>query len=228
MRIARYPKKRSLLLFLLIGVVVLLPAGCNIVAPAVVMFSPPPSRPAEYQLADRPTVVFVDDRGNKLPRRNLRVMIGDAIAQQLMIEEVLTDTITTRDALAVANRETDDALLSMEDIGRAVGAEQLIYVQMTGYVDSFDGIRRRPAASCEVSVIDISNRARLFPTSDSATRTRTVEIISPREFPESAMSSAAARRVMQDDMAKIIGEKVAKLFYKHLIENSQITTEITR
>lgn len=216
------------LLLLAFAAAMVLPAGCNIVAPAVVMLTPPPSKPAEYQLQARPTVVFVDDRGNALPRRNLRVMIGDKVAQQLMIEEVLTDTITSRDALAVASRETDDELLSMEEIGRKVGAQQLIYVQMTGYVDSFDGVRRRPAAACEVSVIDVVNRVRLYPAPDSPTRTRTLEIISPREFPEAAFSSAAARRVMQDEMAAIIGEEVAKLFYKHLIEGSQITTEITR
>lgn len=202
--------------------------GCNILAPVIIAVTPPPSKPAEYQLADRTTVVFVDDRSNQLARRTLRILIGDAVSETLMQKKVLKDTITTRDAIAVANRETSNELMSMEEIGRAVGAEQLIFVQVVGYTDSIDGVRRRPAAVVEVSVLDVVNRARLFPAPDSDGRTRTLQVISPREFPEDAYRSPAARRELQDAMSKIIGVEIAKLFFKHDIENAQFTTEITR
>jgi hypothetical protein len=56
--------------------------ACNMVAPALYAVDGPGKIPAEHELAEVRTVVFVDDRRNIFPRTALRTSIGAAIASR--------------------------------------------------------------------------------------------------------------------------------------------------
>ena len=68
-----------------------LAAGCNYLVPAAYIIDGPPSIDAKYDLPDRKTVVFVDDRTNILSRTQLRAVIGDKVAADLIIYVQIRD-----------------------------------------------------------------------------------------------------------------------------------------
>lgn len=192
--------------------------ACNIVVPAVYFLGGQPKRAAEYTPEDRATVVFVDDRGNAIEQNSLRTRqaIADKITAALMAKEVLTNTIRPSDALAVARQnDRQGNILAIDAIGRSVGAEQVIYVEMLSFRGSVDGITPRPVASCAVRVIDVENRTRLFPGSEAERPSRIVEVIS-REVSAELYRTASGRREIERLLAAMLADRVAKLFYKHV------------
>jgi hypothetical protein len=193
------------------------PAGCNIVAPAYFLLHGPPKTPAAYELEDRPTIVFVDDRNNAIPRNSatLRRSIADHTSEDLMTREILTTTIRPQDAISLA-RQSDrfDEVMSIEELGRAVGAEQVIYVQMLAFTETVDGATPRPAAACEVKVIDVVNRYRLFPP-DGGDESGFMVQVTMGTLNTEAYQSASSRLQIHQALAIKTGDEVAKLFYDH-------------
>jgi hypothetical protein len=189
-------------------------AGCNIVTPIAAVASGPPQKDAEYALADRPTVVFVEDRSNTLGKSSLRRVIGEKTSEKLMVQKIVAQTISPQDALALARRETHDQPLAMDEIGRAVGADQVVYVEMLAFRLTPDGFTPRPGAACRIKVIDVPNRVRLFPAEGALSDWRTLEV-GMGDMPPSMYRDASARRELEEMLAAEVGEQVAKLFYKH-------------
>lgn len=193
-------------------------ASCNILSPAAYLAMGQPKAPAMYELEDRPTLVFVDDRNNAIPINSSRVrrQIADDATKQLMKLELVTVTISPRDAMALSrNRDREGKLMSMGEIGAAVGAEQLIYIEMLSYRGSPDNVTPRPSAACRVKVIDVVNRIRLFPPPDAEKPWQEVIVQGPPVSPELYRTSNGRRQIEQL-LAAEIADKVTKLFYKHV------------
>jgi len=188
--------------------------SCNYLVPASYIIDGPPSIDAQYTLPDRKTVVFVDDRTNILSRTQLRAVIGDKVSTVLMKQGLVTDTIATRDAIAIARKdETVDKPIPISEIGQRVGADTIIYVQIEDFALSAPGGIARPSAQASVKVIDVSGRSRLYPA-PSELKGQPVST-SMREVSEDLYQSTAGRRQIEDILAAEIGAEVAKLFYKH-------------
>ena len=188
--------------------------SCNYLVPASYIIDGPPSIDAQYTLPDRKTVVFVDDRTNLLSRTQLRAVIGDKVSTVLMKQGLVTDTIATRDAIAIARKdETVDKPIPISEIGQRVGADTIIYVQIEDFALSAPGGIARPSAQATVKVIDVSGRSRLYPA-PSELKGQPVAT-SMREVSEDLYQSTAGRRQIEDILAAEIGAEVAKLFYKH-------------
>jgi hypothetical protein len=194
-------------------------AGCNIVGPAVVALSPPPTNEAQFILPQRTTVVFVDDRRNVLPDRRARVLIGDMVASNLMAAEALTDTIQSTAALRAAGEERQGQLKSLEQIGTDIGAAVLISVEMTSYFIGVDQGIPRAAGSAQIKVIDCENRVRLFPVYGSDTdpnaTTHYVSAELPVEEVVRSGSSEASARELESLLTTMLADKIAKVFYEH-------------
>lgn len=192
--------------------------SCNILSPAAFLAMGQTKTPAMYQLEDRPTVVFVDDRNNAIPINSSRIRrgIADNVSNELMAHELVTQTISPRDAMSLArNRDREGNLLSMEAIGQAVGAEQLIYIRMISFRGSSDNLTNRPAAVCHVKVIDVVTRARLFPPGGGETEWQEVSVIGQTMSLE-LYRYTEGRRKITDSLSATIADQVAKLFYKHI------------
>jgi hypothetical protein len=171
-----------------------------------------------FKLANRPTVVFVDDRQNVIPMNASRIrrQIADQVSTELMEQKIVTDVISSRDAMAMArNKDREGQLLSIDAIGEAVGAQQVIYVQMVTFQGSPDGYSPRPTASCRIKVIDVANRVRLFPPSDAEQPSYPLIIESPPIDPQ-LYTSTEGRRQIETILAALLGDRIAKLFYKHV------------
>lgn len=189
-------------------------AGCNIAGPAYAIAAGPPKKPAEYELQDRPTLVFVDDRENALSRRNLRRQIADRVSEDLMVEGVVTRTISPRDGLAVAHAETHHEPMAIDEIGRSVGADQVIYIEMLAFALSADGTAPVPAARCAIKVIDVQHREKLFPRPGAGDEARVMDIPGAPVSMDLYQSNAT-RRQIEDMLAEVVGVEIAKVFYEH-------------
>jgi len=207
--------RQAIVAILAQAVVLLLVGGCNIVGPASYIVGGTGDVEAEYVLPDVPTVVFVDDRANVVNPVSLRRVIADRISQDLMEEKVLTLTISPQDAMAVAKqRERANEIMSIEDIGRAVGAKQVIYVQMMQFRDTPDGSTPRPAGMCQVKVIDVESQQRTYPAKESKDSVRTVQV-SGRPVDPETYRTRTGRLSVFNDLALMMGQHVGRLFYKH-------------
>ncbi len=189
-------------------------SSCNYLVPAAYIVEGPPSIDAQYTLPDRKTVVFVDDRSNILSRTQLRAVIGDKVATDLMKKGLVTETIASRDAIAIARKdETVDKPIPISEIGQRVGADTIIYVQMKDFSLSDPGGVARPSATATVKVIDVTGRSRLYPAPSELTGQPVSTDM--REVSNDLYQSTSGRRQIEDSLAAEIGSEVAKLFYKH-------------
>lgn len=191
--------------------------GCNIVGPIAVLASPPPTQDAEYKMADRVTAVYVDDRKNVLNDRGLRMFIGDRILEHLMRNKVLKDSIKTSSTMAAAGSERAGALKPLEQIGKEVGAAQLIYVEIMSFGLEPDAAGApRAQATVRVKLIDVENRVRLYPPAGEAdgADSRYLTLTLPPEQTYQPMLTRAAQAEAYRTLAELIADRTAKLFYK--------------
>lgn len=187
-------------------------ASCNIVAGVSYAVTPDPSQDAEYILPDRRTVVFVDDRRNVMHPTRLRRVIAERVTRDLLAKEILTTVVSPRDVMRVsaANDRHNDPL-SVDELGRAVDASVVIYVEMGAFGLTSDGQTANPRASCTVRVIDVEQRARLFPTDQAAHSVQsTLDRIDPHRI-----ESGAEIRKLAEELAEELGDSIAKVFYTH-------------
>ena len=192
--------------------------SCNILAPAAYIIGGQDKVDAQYALADRPTVVFVDDPNNLLPDRALRRIIGDKVAQELMVRKLVTTTISSADALAVAGRESYGQKMAIDAIGRTVGAEQVVFIDMVSFSLSPDNVTPRPQGACYLKVIDVANRERLFPTADdgfSGTDSYPIQV-AMRAVSIERYRTTSSRRQIREELANEIADQVTKVFYRHV------------
>lgn len=212
-RLRRLIVARALLVALLGGAAIGA-VGCNLAGPTLYVLSGPPKTPAAYELADRPTVVFVDDRRNALPRFELRGVICDEAIQTLMEAKVVTRGIDSREVLnLVRKQDTDKDLMPIDAIGKAAGAEQIIYVRLSAFLITPDGYTPRPVAGAEVRVIDVVSRERIFPAPDQEPARYLEASLDPVSI--EAYQSSGSRRQIEDTLARQLGREVAELFFDH-------------
>jgi hypothetical protein len=193
-------------------------AGCNILTPAAYLAFGQPKNDARYELEDRPTVVFVDDRDNAIPVNSSRVRqaIADKVSKDLLAEKVLDNVISARDAKAVArSQDREGKLLSVEALGEAVGAQQVIYVEMMSFRGSMDNLRPQPASACRVKVVDVAERRRLYPPPESDNAWDEIMAVSP-PLSQELYRTSQGRRQLEQLMAELLGDRIAKMFYKHV------------
>ncbi|MDP7004886.1 MAG: hypothetical protein QF718_01570 [Phycisphaerales bacterium] len=188
--------------------------SCNIAAVAAYIVSPDPEQLALYKLSDVRTVVFVDDRRNVMHPARLKMVIADRITNDLLVKKIVNTMISPRDIFRVsaANDRYNDPL-SMGELGKAVDASVLIYVEMSAFGLTSDGKTANPRASCTVRVLDCQNNKRLFPLEQAAHQvTASIKRVSPHQI-----ESSGEIRSLTEELAEEIGDSVAKLFYDHNI-----------
>jgi hypothetical protein len=193
-------------------------SSCNILSPAAYLAMGQDKAPAKYVLEDRSTVVFVDDRNNAIPVNSTRVRgtIAETVTTTLMTEDLLSQTISARDALAVArSRDRDGKLLSMGAIGEMVGAEQIIYIEMLSFRGSPDNRTPRPSGACRVKVLDVVAKTRLYPPPDAESGWEDVVVMTATVSPEMYRNSQGRRKI-EMMLSTTLADQVAKLFYKHV------------
>jgi hypothetical protein len=194
-------------------------SSCNIVTPVAYAINGPGKIDAEYTLPNKKTVVFIDDPKNILPRTALRTAIGDAVSFDLMQRELLTSTVATRDAIAVARTSSGGnsaKLASVESIAHSLDCSQVIYVRPTTFdlAGRSDTQGLRPTAVVRVKVMDIDLQQRTFPASEILPEGREVTATIRESDPE-ILRTRAGRAQLEEQLAKKLAVEIAQLFYEH-------------
>ena len=192
--------------------------GCNIVAPAYLLVHGPEKVQKVYDLdKSRPTVVFVDDPSNLVPRRSLRQTIAVAAQQQLLEQGVLEKVIDARSAMMVATRDDPLDPMPIEELGKAVGAEVVIYAVVDEFILTSDGQSLTPSAKARVKVIDCVDGRRLFPAPEAGAWVEghpigLTAVTKPGFFSTATLSQKA---IEQEKLGEHFGLGIAQLFYTH-------------
>jgi hypothetical protein len=154
---------RIVALVLLSGAIFLV-AGCNYAVPAMWIAQGPPKKPAEFTLPkDKKLVVFVDDRKSVVSRLQLRALLADDIGTVIKQQGLVTDVVSGRELISYVRRmETSSKRISIEDLGNAVNADIVLYVEMESFTLSPDGATPKPTAQVRVKVVDVKAKERLF------------------------------------------------------------------
>ncbi|MBM43913.1 MAG: hypothetical protein CMJ36_02725 [Phycisphaerae bacterium] len=195
-------------------------SGCNIVTPVAYVMHPEPQVKAEFTLSNVPTVIFLDDRKNRINPTRLRRIIADEATTVIMEEGLVSEQfmIAPRDAMIMARKQDrSGTIISLQKVGELVGAQQLIYVDVDQFALTYDGVTPTPQSISRVKVLDLVTGKRVFPSPDgdnpSDYFTLNVEIPSPSPH---GFNTAKVRNELNDELALLTGERLAKLFYSYM------------
>lgn len=188
-------------------------AGCNILGPAYYFIHGPEKAPAAFTIPPKSkTTILIDDRSNILPRVALRDAIGREAQTQILKSRALTDMIDATSARqTAAARDRAGSPLSITEVGRAVGAEVVIYATVDQFALTQDGESFSPVATLRVKVIDAANDRRMWPEDPRGQSL----IVRPKASAASPPSSAGQRLKAEEELASLVGLRLAELFYKH-------------
>lgn len=199
------------LLATIAAVLTLSVSGCNIVGPIAYFAHGPQKVPALYKLPKtKPTVIFVDDRANVIPRRSLKMTIAESAQQALMSSGTLNDVIDAGAAIKVASLEKHGEPMTIVDIGKSVGAEVVIYARIEAFSLTTDGQSFSPIAAASVKVIDVTTEERLWPPEyEGYTRG-----LPPENEARYLPTSAAERVQAEEELARKLGVAIGDMFYE--------------
>ena len=195
-------------------------AGCNIASAVGYVAHPEPQVSAEFTLSNVPTVIFIDDRRNRINPTRLRRVIVDEATTLLMEKGLISEQfmISPRDAMVMARKQDrSGTIITLEKVGELVGAQQLIYIDVEQFALTYDGITPTPRSISKVKVLDLVSGKRVFPDPGGESKTDyftlNVEIPSPSPH---GFNTAKVRNEMNDELALLTGERLAKLFYNYM------------
>mgnify|MGYP003115296241 CR=1 FL=1 len=192
-------------------------AGCNVVAPVAMAIEGPPRVPAVFELdPERPTVIFIDDRHNVLPKRSLRTEMARVTEQVLLGSELILpgNLIDHKAALRTASRELPDEPMSVVEVGRRIGAEVVIYLSFDNFVITRDRVSVHPLCSGNLVIYDAVENTQLFPAAgEYALRTS----LPPKTTPLQSMG-LAERSEVERELAAGVGLRLARLFFEYELD----------
>lgn len=187
--------------------------GCNIVAPAYYFIHGPEKTKKVCTLdKTKTTVVFIDDRANFVPRRALRITMGEEAEKSLLKAKVVKDMVSSQSALGAAGTDRSDKPVSVTEIGEAVKAQIVIYATVDAFTISPDGTTLAPTAKLRVRVVDVATDTRLWPEDPRGYSM----VTRPPAKAQPVPTSTSARYQNEDELAKAVGVDLAYLFYDHV------------
>jgi hypothetical protein len=195
-----------------LGAACLFLVGCNIAAPVFYFIHGPEKTPKMYDLdPKRTTVVFVDDRSNRVPRRASRLIMAEEAEKVLLSEKAVKDLVSTQSAMAAVGRDAKGQPTPISEIGRAVKAEVVIYATIDEFHLTTDGQTFAPGATFRVRVIDAVHDKRLWPDRPEGQVVKVSLRVQAGELP----TSTAGRYAAEDELARQAGTELAWLFVAH-------------
>lgn len=199
---------------LIASLAMLMAGGCNIAATVEAIIRPDPVVEAKHEIRNVATVVFIDDRRNQINPVRLRRQISDEITAVLMEEGGMTDMISPRDAMSAARRlDTAGTPSGIDEIGAAVGADQVIYVEALQFRITTDGLSPDPLALFNVRVLDVETGSRLFPETEKfqAGTGHPIQVTVPRKDLGQFVGSGGMTKLRRY-LAVESGDSIARLF----------------
>ena len=151
---------------LLLSAVLLAAAGCQNAAILAQAVGGPEKTEALFVLPDEPTLVLVDDPRHLLDNPSLARQIGSTAVYYLTLHEALpkAEFVDPRELSKLeAQLDKQWPTTPIDEVGRRLGAKQVIYAKVTQVqFQAAEGLYR-PEATLEVKVLDTADAKRLWP-----------------------------------------------------------------
>ncbi len=194
-------------------------AGCNVVAPIAYAIHGPGKVEAVYTLDEKKSVVyFIDDPSSKIAQRRLRYTMADVASRTLLEKKVVLDVLDSRTILNAASKERHGDRMSITELGRAVGADIVVYAVVTNFSMANEGNTFVPSTSMRVKIIDVAEGERIWPAAESG---YLLEVRLPQR-PGTTGMEQTNRLQTETALAEKAGIALAQMFYKHEITDSAI------
>lgn len=176
----------------------------------------PDTRPmvqAEFQLPRGKTAVLVDDFMVRLEGEQVKNKIATGIIELLKEQRALRKVTFTPPAKAenLKTEESDGTLVSIQRLGKQMGVDTVLYVNVTRFELQSDPEAPLPFPSgqARVKVIKIQTGERLWPIDIAG---RSIRVRARRE-PQTL--DADNRAKWADTLADLLAAETAHLFYDH-------------
>jgi hypothetical protein len=186
-------------------------AGCQL-AGVVLSAMPPPDIPARYEIADQPTLIFVDDPADIVPALPLMGQIAHHAGLLLKNEKVVTQIIDPSSVDALRFKHSDFSTWSVTRVGQELGAKQVIYVMVERFQLVGPDQFYEPVVWMRVKLIDVQSGRRLFPEQDGP-GDPVQSAVMLRKTVESG--TPGGEQALSRQLAQQAGEDVARVFFKH-------------
>ena len=194
--------------------------GCNVIGAVAGKVAPEPNIPAQFAPAKEPTLVLVENYHNPASMR----LESDALARHLSEELSLREVApVVEPGKAAAYRQAQGAAyrkMPLDAIGKAVGARQVIYVDL----ERFDVTRALASemfggrAEARVRVVDDAGEL-LWPIDSAGGYPVSVKVEPQRVKP--GVGDSAVRQQLHARLA----DRLAKLFYNWSADASERANE---
>jgi hypothetical protein len=191
-------------------------AGCNIVGAVLYKVSPPPKTPARYKPVQETAVIYIENsrnRGaNEIDNEQLARLLGDELRANKVVPLVADNAVNQlrdRDPAAFAK-------MTVPEIGRAVGAKQVIYVDLSRIFIDVDDTDQMVRGEMDASVRIIDARTGQNRWPEDAQQGWPVSFSTPFAPLASGTTEAGYRRKMHEAMA----QRISHLFYDWQDDNS--------
>jgi hypothetical protein len=194
--------------------------GCAAVGFVAKAIADNPDIPPAYELADRSTVVFVDDPAHLLAN----LTVGSTIAQRITADLRANKTkMKIIEPTAIDDLRAGDAAFAqipVDVVGQRVGADQVIYVLIDSFTIGDEQGVYRPLGSARVKVIDVPSRRRIFPGNEQGhTVTRQLN------YNHESVDARGQLTVLTRSVAEQLGRDIGFLFYTHKRPDSDVAVK---
>lgn len=195
----------------------LLAGGCNVMGIGSYVAGGGMKSPPEYKLPKQPTIVLVENYQNPDLYAVPAERIGRAISDELTDNKAATMV----DPVKVADLKTSDPAdfhkMDIPALGRAVGAKQIIYVNLvTLSADTPQGGERLAGkAEARVRVVDAETGKTLWPLDTTGGR------IVQYQTSYAAQISDAQRAQVEDQICQNMSSKIARFFHETPFDDPQ-------
>ncbi len=204
-------RSKSFLIFGLLTAACLLPfcSGCNIMSALAYKTMGPNKLPAEYTPAKEPTLVLAESYGKANDLQPYADQLGNLVSRELEAHKV-APLVDDKKLMALRGEKANGYdKMKIPDVGRAVGAKQVVYIdlkqcgiQSVPGSDMFQG-----SIEANVRIVDVQTGQTRWPdVGDSHPFKKTTEF-TRRDARDTPL---AVRNLMLEDLAAAIG----RLFYE--------------
>jgi hypothetical protein len=189
-------------------------SGCAYVSGLVYLFSPEDKLPAEYKVPEKTKVaILVDDYMSPLGTLDLKKSLASTVAAQLVAAKAVLpeNMIETDKVFDVPSDSADGKKLSIQHIGREVGADYVIYINIIDFSMQSDPDNPliQPKSRAYVKVIEVSSGERIWPIDVAGYP------IEGKEHMQGEMAEDADKNEWSQKLIDKLALAAAELFYDH-------------
>ena len=176
---------------------------------------------AEFTLSEGPLLILVDDLDERLTWGPARERIAEELARELLEHEATAKIITPETVKRHRRTQADFDDLKCTQVGRLVGADQVLWLEVQGFYaeEEIHDTMRAASLAVTVRVINPNERkdrakVRLWPPNREG-KPAAVQLNS------NEVNRLKTKDRIAAELARRLAREIAKFFYKHPVQDPE-------